>query len=331
MRPTSMLAQLTPSGLPFARTLIRAGLGRVFGPPPVDPATDPGDPGLFGPGSASWRVVAEPAAIVGGIRSLLVQALHPLAVAGVADHSNFRSDPLGRLQRTSAYVTTTTFGSTDQALRTALGVRAAHARVTGVAPDGRPYDAAAPELLRVVGVALTHSLLVTDRLYAPRPVDEATADAFVAEQSRAAALLDPRVDVAALRRSPGNLLRLRAGTLRLPMIEEGLLPETAAQLDVVVRDIRAGHAITAQTRQLLGFLLWPDLPGPVKAAYLPILAGAIATLDPEDLHLMGAPQLPLTGVAARAQTRAALAALRLATGRSPSHDAAVQRQTSRAA
>lgn len=331
MRPTSMLARLAPSGLPFARTAVRAGLGRVFGPPPVDPATDPGDPGLFGPGSASWRVVGEPAAIVGGIRSLLVQALHPLAVAGVAEHSNFRTDPLGRLQRTSAYVTTTTFGSTDQALRTALAVRAAHGRVTGVAPDGRPYDAAAPGLLRVVGVALTHSLLVTDRLYAPRPVDDATADAFVAEQSRAAALLDPRVDVAALRRSPRELLRLRAGTLRLPMIDEGLLPTDVAGLDVVVEQIRTEHAITAQTRQLLAFLLWPDLPAPVRAAYLPVLAGAVATLDRADLRLLGAPQLPLTGLAARTQTRAALTALRLATGRSPSHAAAAARHGARAA
>ena len=72
---------------------------------------------LCGPGSASWRVIGEPAAIAGGLRALLLQVAHPLAMAGVADHSAFRTDPLGRLHRTSAYVTASTFGSTPEALR----------------------------------------------------------------------------------------------------------------------------------------------------------------------------------------------------------------------
>jgi len=70
----------------------------------------PGDSGLFGPGSITWEVVGDPAAFLGGIRALLVQACHPEVVAGVAEHSRYREDPLGRLSRTSNYVTATSMG-----------------------------------------------------------------------------------------------------------------------------------------------------------------------------------------------------------------------------
>lgn len=320
--PAALAARLAPSGVPIARGAIRAGLGRVFGPPSFDPAADPGDPGLFGPGSASWQVVGEPAAIVGGIRSLLVQLLHPLAVAGVADHSDFRSDPLGRLHRTSAYVTVTTFGSSSEAIRVARRVRGAHRPVVGTALDSRAYRASDPDLLAVVGVALTASLLVTDRIYAPRPVPADVADEFVAEQARAAALLDPRVNLDELQRDPKALPAFRAGQYPLPMITDGVLPVTVAELDSVVAQIRRQHAVTEQTRELLRFLLWPDLPPPLRAAYLPMLMGAFATMDRQDLRLLGAPRLPVTTVLAKAQTRAALMALRIAAGLSPARDAA---------
>src|SRR3954447_1378616 len=83
--------------------------------PPIDLAAraDDDDAGLFGPGSVTWRVHADTAMCVGGLRALLLQVMHPLAMAGVADHSNYRSDPIGRLWRTSMYVGTTTYGTTD--------------------------------------------------------------------------------------------------------------------------------------------------------------------------------------------------------------------------
>src|SRR5688500_18964402 len=157
--PLRLLATATPDGLPLTGRIIRAGLARAFGPPPFDPSAAPGDPGLFGPEAASWTIISDPAAIVGGIRALLVQLLHPLAMAGVADHSRFRDNALSRLQRTSAYVTATTFGATTDALAAAATVRRVHTRVRGVAPDGRPYAAADPHLLAWVSMALTSSFL----------------------------------------------------------------------------------------------------------------------------------------------------------------------------
>lgn len=325
---TSLIRRLggaTPQGVPLARDVLRSGLARVFGPPPFDPATDPGDPGLFGPDAASWRVIGEPAAIVGGLRALLVQLLHPLAMAGVADHSRFREDPLGRLHTTAAYVTTTTFASTRQAFDIVRVVRHTHERVVGVAPDGRAYRASDPHLLAWVSVALTSSFLATDRAYAPRPVDEATADRFAAEQSRAAALLDPRVDIDELAADPKALAELRAGTLGVPMLDEGRLP-----LDVEgVRERLATYApelgLNAQGREALRFLLWPSLAPSVRAGYLPALAGAVATLEPHERRLLGLPKAPLMARGVRVPTSALLAGMRLALGQSPARRAAARR------
>jgi uncharacterized protein (DUF2236 family) len=331
LRSTSRrLAAAAPEGVPLARDLVRAGLGRVFGPPPFDTRRDPGDPGLFGPGSASWRVVAEPAAIAGGVRALLVQLLHPLAMAGVADHSQFRDDPLGRLQRTSGYVTTTTFGSTREALAVAGVVRRTHAQVGGVAPDGRPYAADDPHLLAWVSIALTSSFLATDRAYAPRPVDEAAADAFVAEQSRAAALLDPRLDLDALEADADARTALRRGELSLPMLDEGLLPRTEVQLRRRLADYRPELRLDDTGRQAVRFLLWPRLPPPIKAGYLPLVAGALATLEPEQRRIAGLSASRVAVWPLAAQARATLTTLRVTTGVSPSARAAADRAATEA-
>jgi uncharacterized protein (DUF2236 family) len=292
--------------------LVHRGLAAVFGPPPFDPGAHAGDPGLFGPGSASWRVVGEPAAIVGGLRGLLVQLLHPAAMAGVADHSDFRADPIDRLQRTSAYVVGTTFGSVPEVLALAGRVRAVHTRVVGTTPDGRPYTAGDPHLLAWVSVALTSSFLATDRAYALRPVDAATADRFVAEQSRAAALLDPRVDLA------GDLTRL-------PMLDDGTLPSSVVELDATLARFQPELAVGPQARAALRFLLWPDIAVRIKAGYLPVLAGALASLEPAQARLLGVPRPRLPAAAVRVQVRALLTGLRLASGPSPSVRAATQR------
>src|SRR5437879_3378528 len=102
----------------------------------------PGDPGLLGPGSVTWRVHADPPGmLMGGFASLFLQSLHPLAMAGVDQHSDFRTDPIGRLNRTVAYVLATTFGSTEAAETAIARVRKIHPYVHGTADDGRPYRA----------------------------------------------------------------------------------------------------------------------------------------------------------------------------------------------
>lgn len=325
--PAAHLARTTAHGLPLVRGAVGRGLGRVFGPPPFDVtgAADAGDPGLFGPGSASWRVIAEPAAIVGGLRSLLVQLTHPLAMAGVADHSGFRDDPLGRLRRTSGYVTTLTFGSAREALAVTREVRRVHRTVQGTAPDGRPYRAVDPHLLAWVSLAMTSSMLVTDAAYGLDPVDVAIADAFVAEQSRGAALLDPRVDLAALETDPDAVAAFRRGALPLPMIEEGTLPTTVAELEGALTRFRSELAVGEQGRRALRFLLWPDVPPAVRGAYLPLLAAALATLPPDLRRLLGVPAWRAPAAAVRIQARAGLALLRVATGPSPNVAAATRR------
>lgn len=323
--PTRFLARTAPHGLPLVRQIVQGGLGRLFGPPRHDEHAHAGDPGLFGLGSASWRVLGEPAAIVGGVRALLVQLLHPHAMAGVADHSSFREDPLGRLRRTSAYVTTTAFGATPEALEVAEIVRRSHRAVRGVAPDGVPYDAADPHLLRWVSIALTSSFLAADRAYAPQPVDAATADAFVAEQARAAALLDPGVDLAALAADPQAQAAMRAGTWPLPLLDEGFLPTDVASLEACLACYEPELAVNAQGREGFRFLLWPPIPAPIKAAYLPMLAGALATLTEPQRRLLGLAGASPLAWPVQAQTRALLAALRLTTGTSPAQQAAARR------
>lgn len=149
-----------------------------------------GDPGLIGPGSVSWRVIGDVAAFIGGIRALLVQAAHPEVVAGVADHSRYREDPLGRLSRTSAYVTATTFGAMPEVERAVGLVRRAHRPVEGRSHRGDPYSAGAPALAAWVHNALTDSFLTAYQYFGPEPLTPHEADQFVAEQARIGRLLD---------------------------------------------------------------------------------------------------------------------------------------------
>ena len=118
------------------------------------------DDGFFGPASVTWRVSADLASPVAGLRSLLLQALHPLAMAGIDQHSGWRRDPVGRLAATSAYLATVTFGERATAVRAATRVRRIHDHVRGAdAVTGRPYSAGDPALLLWVHAAQVDSIL----------------------------------------------------------------------------------------------------------------------------------------------------------------------------
>ena len=316
--------------MPVARALIRKVLTRLFGGPPFDPDVDPGDPGLTGPGSASWIVIGEPAAIAGGLRGLLVQVAHPLAMAGVHDHSAFREDPLGRLQRTSAYVTTTTFGSTREALQVSLRVRAVHPKVRGTAPDGRAYRADDPRLLTWVSIALTSSFLTGHRLWAPQALSPADEDAFVAQQSRIGALLDPRVDLPGLLRDATGQQELREGRIHLPMIEDGTLPTSVAELEAVLASFGHELGINHQGREALAFLRRPPIPLAARGGYRSLLTGALGSLGPELQDALELRWPALASRAATAQAGATLRTMRAMVGTSPSLRAAEQRTASAA-
>ena len=156
-------------------------------PPWVRAIGQPGDAGWFGPGSAAWQVNGSLATLVGGPRALLMQACHPLALAGVEQHSTYRTDPLGRLQRTNLYVTTSTFGTTALAEQTADMVKGVHRRVVGTAEDGRAYSAQDPRLLLWVHLGLTESMLVAYERFGTEVVD---ADAYVNDMAQLATALD---------------------------------------------------------------------------------------------------------------------------------------------
>ena len=143
----------------------------------------------FEPGRPIRRVHADASMFVGGLRALLLQSLHPLAMAAVAAHSGYKGDPWGRLQRTSEFLATTTFGTDRDAQRMVDRIRSVHARVSGTAPDGRPYAASDPHLLRWVHVAEIDSFLRAYQRYGSGRLDAEGRDAYVADTARVAEAL----------------------------------------------------------------------------------------------------------------------------------------------
>ena len=140
---------------------------------------EPADDGFFGPGSVTWKISGDLSTPVAGLRALMVQALHPLAMAGVDQHSNWRADPVGRLAATSSYLATLTFGERGVAQRAAARVRRIHDRVTGVDREtGSPYAASDPALLLWVHAALVDSNLAAREIFSI-PLSAADADRYV--------------------------------------------------------------------------------------------------------------------------------------------------------
>ncbi len=185
--------------LPFAEPVRRALEGTILGlvsgrgAPRLDYLQPPGDPGLFGPGSVCWRVHADfTSMLVGGVAALMLQMLHPLALAGVLDHSDFRRDILGRLSRTATFVAGTTYAGRADAERLLDRVRRVHRTVTGTAPDGRPYAADDPALLTWIHVAEVHCFLRGYLRYVDAGLSLADQDRYYDETALIAEALGAR-------------------------------------------------------------------------------------------------------------------------------------------
>ena len=204
----------------------------------------------FTPEDPVWRVPADAAMFPGGVAALLLQSLHPLAMAGVAGHSGYRGDPWGRLQRTSHFLATTTFGTVEDAEASIARVRAIHERVRGRDHRGRPYCAADPHLLRWVHVAEAHSFLAAYQRYAVEPLRPAEADTYVTQSA---------------------LVAERLGATDLPT--------TTAELDAALTGYRPELEATAAARDAARFLLLdPPLPWVARPGYGLIAGGGVALL-----------------------------------------------------
>lgn len=207
-------------------------------------------PRWFPPGSPIRHVHGDASTFVGGLRALLLQSLHPLAMAGVAGHSGYRGDPWGRLARTSTFLAFTTFGMADDAQDMVDRIRAVHERVRGKAADGRTYRASDPRLLTWVHIAEADSFLAAYQRYGERRLTPEEADEYVQQSGRVATALGAE-DV------PTTAAELAAAF-------EDFMPELGSSPDAV------------DTAQFL--LKEPPLPRALRIGYAPLAAGAVALL-----------------------------------------------------
>ncbi|OSP42395.1 hypothetical protein B7767_15795, partial [Streptomyces sp. 13-12-16] len=183
---------LTEGGSVLRDRIGHAIFSRVAGPDgPDNRARIHGTPGprWFGPDRPVRRVHGDASMFIGGLSALLLQSLHPLAMAAVAGHSGFRGDPWGRLQRTSTFLAVTTYGTADSAQRAVDRVRAVHETVRGTTADGEEYRASDPRLLCWVHIAEVDMFLRAHQRYGARPLDEEGCDAYVADMARIATAL----------------------------------------------------------------------------------------------------------------------------------------------
>lgn len=264
-----------PSGpLDAVRTRIAQGFRRIVSGDPegtpewVQQLADGVDDGYFGPGSAAWAVHGSLPTLVGGVRALLMQALHPGALAGVMQHSRYEADPLGRLAGTTQWLTVVTFGDTAMADRECARVRGMHRKVKGTYPVGgqqREYSANDPDLLRWVHVAFTDSFLATHRVWGgPIPGGE---DAYVREWAKAGELVgvqDP--------------------------------PRSVRELNQQIRDFGPDLRGDAAAWKTVDFIRSAPVPLPAKAPYSILFAGAVATMPQSHRDVLRLPRVPLAVV-----------------------------------
>lgn len=220
----------------------------------------------FADDAAIREVHADAAMFVGGLRALLLQSLHPLAMAGVAQHSDYRADPWGRLQRTADFLAATTFGPADVAEHAVARVRDVHRRVRGRAADGRPYSAGDPHLLRWVHVCEVDSFLAAHQRYGATPLSPERADEYVAQTA---------------------VVAERLGVNHPPV--------TVAELAREIVDFRPELGSTPEARAAARFLLVePPLPLPARPAYGVLAAAAVGLLPAWTRWPLRLPWLPVS-------------------------------------
>jgi uncharacterized protein (DUF2236 family) len=222
----SMTATETAAGIATMTGLVERGAAAFAASIPEQPADD----GYFGPGSATWRLVGDLSGPVAGLRSLVLQALHPLAMAGVDQHSDWRADPVARYASTLKYVVTTTFGDRATADRAAAIVRKIHEHVRGIdTVTGKPYAAGDPDLLLWVHAAEVDSTLRAAALFGVGVTPE-DADRHVAEMTAVARLIG---------------------------MPDGLAPSSVAELDAYLESVRPELRATPAAVEAADYLLNP--------------------------------------------------------------------------
>lgn len=240
-----------------------------------------GKPGQrwFAPTDPIWRVHEDAAMFAGGIAALVLQSLHPLAMAGVAGHSGYRGDPWGRLQRTSDYIAVTSYGTVEDAEALIAKVRSVHERVRGKDHRGRPYRASDPHLLGWIHAAEISAFLAAHQGLGSRPLSDADADTYVAQTAVPAA--------------------------RLGVIDP---PTTASGLAATLASYRDELEFSPAAADTIDFLLrTPPLPAAAKPGYWMLAAGGVAVI-PDWARALAGIRLPV-GLG-RALGRAGTAATR---------------------
>ena len=247
--------------------------------------------GLFPPDSVTWRVHGAPLLWVGGLRALLLQAVHPAAMAGVLQHSDFRVDPWGRLFRTAGYVGTVSFGTRAEVERIGARVRGLHDRVSGTDEStGTTYRASDPELLRWVHCCEVESFLTVHQR-AGGGLSAAEVDAYYAEQTRAAAVVG---------------------------LDPATTPGSAAAMAAYFERMRPQLSVDGRTRRTAAYLLAPPMPRrvalltPARPAWATGTAVAAGTLPRWARRMYGLPGLPTADLAASVALRALAVAVTFA-------------------